>query len=350
MQGSEKIRLATVGTGYFSRFHYAAWARIPEVELLGVCSVDNDSMSDVVDQYDVAFSNNNFTAMLDEVKPDLVDIITPPDTHTEFVMACVERGITVICQKPFTQNYQQAKALVEQIKAHNGQVIIHENFRFQPWYIKLKSLLEQNVLGQLYQVTFSLRPGDGQGPQAYLERQPYFQQMERFLIHETAIHFIDVFRYLFGEMTSVFADLRRINPVIKGEDAGLLVFNFENGTRGLLDGNRLSDHNAKNCRLTMGEMRIEGEKGVLSLSGDGKISFRICGDTQMLNIAYEWLDCDFGGDSVYNLQRYVIDQLMQGAYVVNNAQDYLQNLKIAELAYQSNASRKALDCNHDEVS
>ena len=345
MIGTDKIRLATVGTGYFSRFHYAAWSRIPDVELVGICSVDSESRAEVASQYNVPYTSTNFINMLDEIKPDLVDIITPPETHTEFVMACVDREIPVICQKPFTCNYQEAAELVERIKAGNGQVIVHENFRFQPWYMKLKNLLQENVLGQLYQITFSLRPGDGQGPQAYMERQPYFQQMERFLVHETAIHLIDVFRYLFGEMSSVFADLRRINPVIKGEDAGLLLFNFENGARGLLDGNRLSDHQAENCRLTMGEMRIEGEKGVLSLNGDGQLYIRSMGDTQMSKVDMEWLDYDFGGDCVYNLQHYVINQLKRGERVVNNAEDYLVNLKIAELAYQSNTLRQSLDCN-----
>ena len=50
--------------------------------------------------------------------------------------------------------------------------------------------------------------------------------MPRFLIHETGIHLIDVFRYLLGEITGVFARLRRINPVIKGEDAGLRDLRF----------------------------------------------------------------------------------------------------------------------------
>ena len=54
-----------------------------------------------------------------------------------------------------------------------------------------------------------MRPGDGQGKDAYFNRQPYFQKMERFLIHETAIHLIDVYRYLFGDIKSVFASLSR---------------------------------------------------------------------------------------------------------------------------------------------
>lgn len=43
-----------------------------------------------------------------------------------------------------------------------------------------------------------MRPGDSQREDAYLDREPYSQKMERFLIHETVIHFIDVHGYLFG--------------------------------------------------------------------------------------------------------------------------------------------------------
>ncbi|MEZ5740638.1 MAG: hypothetical protein R3E68_15060 [Burkholderiaceae bacterium] len=54
-----------------------------------------------------------------------------------------------------------------------------------------------------------MRLGDGQGPEAHLSRQPYFQQMPRFLVHETAIHFIDSFRFPLGEVGPT-ARLRRL--------------------------------------------------------------------------------------------------------------------------------------------
>lgn len=342
MTVSQPIRLATVGTGYFSQFHYAAWARIPEVKLVGICDHDLSSLIDVCNQFPTSSNFAEFEDMLDQIKPDLVDIITPPETHTQLIKACVKRGIPAICQKPFTGSYQKAADLVEVIKAKNGQVTVHENFRFQPWYQKIKTLLDENLLGELYQISYLLRPGDGQGNSAYLERQPYFQEMERFLVHETAIHFIDVFRYLFGEIESVFADLRRINPAIKGEDAGLLIVNFQNNARGLFDGNRLSDHKATNRRLTMGEMRIEGKKGVLSLNGDAELFFREHDSNDLTQIAYDWTDCDFGGDCVYKLQRHVIDQMLCGESPMNTAETYLRNLHIADTAYRSNKLKQTL--------
>ena len=334
---ARKIRVAAVGAGYFSRFHYDAWRRLDSVELVGLCDQDPDRAKELAARYDVGAVFTDVAAMLDSLQPDLLDIITPPVTHRSCVTAAVDRGILAICQKPFTPDLATAEALVDDIKRQASRVVIHENFRFQPWYQQLKKLLDRQLLGDLYQVSFWLRPGDGQGPEAYLARQPYFQQMDRFLVHETAIHLIDVFRYLFGDITSLFAQLDRLNPVIAGEDAGIILFNFASGLRGLFDGNRLVDHRAKNTRLTMGEMRIEGSAGTLSLNGDGEIHLRKHGAAAAKGQTYAWRDQGFGGDCVYRLNQHVVAHLLDGAALMNQAEDYLVNLRVEEAIYHANA-------------
>ncbi len=73
----------------------------------------------------------------------------------------------------------------------------------------------------LHTITFRNRAGDGWGEDAYLARQPYFQTMERFLLYEAGIHTIDTFRYLAGEVNRVWCMLRKLNPVIAGEDTAI---------------------------------------------------------------------------------------------------------------------------------
>lgn len=332
----DKIKVVAVGTGYFSRFQYAAWDRIPEVKLVGVCNRTRTTAEELAGQYGIDNVYTDFRQMLEVEKPDLVDIITPPVTHVDYVTASVELGIPAICQKPFTSSITEARKLVALIEEKGGKVIVHENFRFQPWYRKIKEILDAGSFGQLYEISFALRPGDGQGPSAYLDRQPYFQEMERFLVHETAVHLVDVFRYLFGEIGTVYADLRRVNPVIKGEDAGIIIFDFLSGAKGLFDGNRLSDHRADNRRLTMGEMQIEGERGTLTLDGNGKLFWRDHGQNEGKEISFDWIDRDFGGDCVYSLQRHVVDHLLYGTKLMNTAKEYLANVEIAEASYVSN--------------
>ena len=72
----------------------------------------------------------------------------------------------------------------------------------------------------------------------------------------------------------MFARLRRLNPAIAGEDAGLVLFDFNCGAAGLFDGNRLVDFPAANPRLTMGEMTLEGSAARLRLDGFGRLWLR----------------------------------------------------------------------------
>jgi predicted dehydrogenase len=238
--------------------------------------------------------------------------------------------------------FRSAEAIVALAERAGTPLVVHENFRFQPWYRHARGLIESGRLGALHGVRFRLRPGDGQGPDAYLDRQPYFQTMERFLIHETGIHFIDTFRYLLGEVTAVTAHLRRINPVIAGEDAGIVIFEFESGATGLFDGNRLNDHDAEDYRLTMGEMHLEGSAGVLRLDGAGRLWWKPHGGPETAE-PYTWEKRGFAGDSVKALQDHVVGHLRRGTPLANSGRTYLTNLRIEEAIYESDRTGRRVD-------
>lgn len=334
-----KIRVAVIGAGYFSQFHYDAWTRMEDVEVVGLCDLDAARASEAAARWSVSQTFTDAADMLDRLKPDLVDIVTPPAAHLTLITLAAQRHIDVICQKTFCLSLAEARQAVQIAETAGIRLIVHENFRFQPWYAEIKKWLDAGRLGQVYQATFRLRPGDGQGADAYLSRQPYFQKMERFLVHETAIHFVDTFRFLFGEVADVFADLRRLNPVIAGEDAGLVIFRHRNGVRAVFDGNRLVDHPARNHRLTMGEMIVEGARAVLRMDGDGNLFARALQSNAWETVAFEKSEAGFGGDSVYRLQRHVIDHLKSRGLLMNTARDYLANLTVEEAIYRSAASR-----------
>ncbi|MFN6999858.1 MAG: Gfo/Idh/MocA family oxidoreductase [Elioraea tepidiphila] len=200
---------------------------------------------------------------------------------------------------------------------------------------EIARLVAHGALGEPLQLAFRLRPGDGQGPRAYLDRQPYFQTLPRFLVHETAVHLLDVFRFLFGMPEAVFADLRRLNPAIAGEDAGLIILRYADGRRAVFDGNRLVDHAAANPRLTMGELLAEGTAGTLRLDGAGRLWRRARGAADEREHGYDRPAQGYGGDCVFALQRHVIAHLTQGAAVENRARDYLATLRLVEACYAS---------------
>ncbi len=332
-----RLRVATIGCGYFSAFHHDAWARLPEVELVAVCDLDAAKAAAFAARFGVPAAFSDPVAMLDATAPDLVDIATPPPSHLALIRATMTRRLPTICQKAFCRSLDEAEEAVRVAAAADTLLVVHENFRFEPWHRELKRQLDAGRIGEVYQVSFRLRPGDGQGPRAYLDRQPYFQTMPRLLVHETAIHFIDVFRYLLGEPEAVLARLARLNPAIAGEDAGIILLEFPGNRRALFDGNRLVDHAARNRRLTMGELWAEGSAGVLRLDGDGRLFLRAHGANDEAEIPYAWEDRGFAGDSVLAFQRHVVDHLLGRGPVVNTAADYLANLRIEAAVYRASA-------------
>lgn len=138
-------------------------------------------------------------------------------------------------------------------------------------------------------------------------------------------------------MSGVFAHLRRLNPALRGEDAGHVLFDFTSGAAGLFDGNRLTGFAAANPRLTMGEMWLEGEAATLRLNGDGRLFLQPHQGVER-ELAYSWQNHGFGGDCVLALQRHVLAHLQAGAPLENAGRAYLRNLEIEEAIYRSAAS------------
>ena len=337
--------VVVAGAGYFAGFHLEAWHRLAaegRVVLGGLAEPDDGRRAAAVARWEIRDSGPDAGALIDQLKPDLLDIATPPATHLALVRLAAAAGIACICQKPVAPTYDEAETLVAVAEAAGIPLAVHENFRWMPWYAEMKRCLDGGLIGTPHSVSVRMRPGDGQGPDAYLSRQPYFQTMARFWVHETAIHFVDTFRYLFGEVTSVSALLRRLNPVIAGEDAGYILLQFGDGPTALIDGNRLNDHAARNTRLTMGEHWLEGSNGVMRLDGDGRLFWKPHGGAEVAH-AYDWDDRGFAGDCVYRQQRHLLDAFTEDRAPANTGRAYLRNYAIEEAIYRAHAEGRRVD-------
>ncbi|MGG5822529.1 Gfo/Idh/MocA family protein [Falsiroseomonas sp. HW251] len=330
------MRVAVLGCGYFSQFHRDAWSRLP-VEVVAICDRDRARAEAAAVPFPAARAFDDAARALEEARPQLVDIVTPPGTHEELVRLCAARGIPAICQKPLAPDWDTACRIVEAAERAGVPLIVHENFRFMPWFMETARLVEAGAVGEPLDISFRLRPGDGQGPDAYLSRQPYFRTMPRFLVHETIIHLIDVFRMLFGEVAGVFARLRTLNPAITGEDAATVLFAFADPRRqGIVDGNRLVDHPSDDPRMTNGVLLVEGTGGQIRLDGHGRLFTRRHRGEETEH-RYDWQARGYGGDCVFRQTEAALRHLRDGAPVPNIARAWLRNMQIEEAIYRSAA-------------
>lgn len=328
-------RVAVVGLGYFSRFHLDAWLARPDCTLTMVADADHRRAQDVAARTG-ARAMPDPAALIEAGGFDILDLVVPPAAQADLIDAALAPGRVIVCQKPFCRSLAEAQRVVAAAEASDTTLVVHENFRFQPWYRALKSFLETEPFGPVWQADFALRPGDGRGPDAYLDRQPAFRSMPQFLVRETGVHFFDVFRWLFGPVTRVFADLRRLNPAVAGEDEGLVILTHKSGTRSVLSGNRLADHASDHPRRTMGDMRIDGAGGGIRLDGAGRLWVRRFQEVTETELPVApWDDSSFGGGCVAALIDHVVAAARGDGAFENLAADYLDVLRICEAAYTS---------------
>ncbi|MDJ0721978.1 MAG: Gfo/Idh/MocA family oxidoreductase [Desulfobacterales bacterium] len=343
MTDTAPLKGVCIGAGYFSPFHLEAWSRIPEVVVTALCDLDRPRAEAQARAYGVANCYSDFREMIAAEKPDFIDILSPPATHPEIVGFAARRDIPMICQKPLAPTMDACRQLVALTEAHDVPFMVHDNWRWQPWYREIKKIMDRGTIGAVSFAYFQMRMGDGWGEDAYLDRQPFFRDYARLLIYETGVHFIDTFRFLFGDIQSVYAQLYRLNPVIKGEDCGQVFFRFANGTRAIMDANRYNENESGmslyRCdpRTTFGIMRLDGAAGHLIMDSCGDLTVKPLGRSSYRH-EYDREHRGFAGDSVYNTFRHFVTNLHSGELFETNGREYLKTLEVVEACYRSAAS------------
>jgi predicted dehydrogenase len=322
------LRGGIVGCGFFAQFHIEAWRRMPGVELAAACDPDLERARAAAPR---AYASAE--QMLDSERLDFVDIATRPDTHLDLVRLAAGRGVAAICQKPMAPTLADCLAMAEAAEKAGTRLMIHENWRWQPWYRVVRSRVLAGDIGDPVTYCFRIRRNDGGGAEPY-RLQPYFRDMPRLLLYETMIHPVDTARYIFGELSSVFATTRRINPAIAGEDSALVVLTHADGLSGIADGHRFLD--LTEASPPLGDAFFEGNDGWLQVIATGDVF----GNGQLVwqNNVRE----GYRGDSVGATQRHFVECLRSGEPFETDARDYLRSYAAVEAAYRSSAEGRAV--------
>jgi D-apiose dehydrogenase len=315
------LRGALIGCGYFGRIQIEAWRRMADVEIVAACDVDLHKAREVARR-----AYTSVEELLEAEKLDFVDIATRPETHLDLVQAAVERGVPAICQKPMAPSLAEARQLADIARRSGLPVMIHENWRWQPWYREAHRRVANGDIGKPVSYYFRHRQRDGLGPAPY-PNQPYFKDMPRLLMHETLVHYLDTARFLFGDIEGVYARTRRKNPLIAGEDGAILLVDHASGTAGVIDGNRYL--NPERPGPAMGEALLEGDESWIRIAANGDL--QLGGELVWQNTATE----GYKGNSVRATQQHFIDCLQSGKPFETGAKEYMQTFIAVEAAYQS---------------
>ena len=226
-------KVALAGAGMISWYHLTAWRNLGErVELVAVCDPDSEKAHRRAKEFKIAKVYTDRETMLASEAIDALDVATPRETHAGWVEAAAGRGIDVLCQKPLTPTLSEAQELVRRIDG-KIRLMVHENWRFRPWYRELKRWIAAGPLGELVlarmaMVTSGFLP-DASGKRPAFVRQPFMQHEKRLMMAEVLIHHLDVMRFLCGDLRVVGARGARTLPDVAGETVASIFLETRTG-------------------------------------------------------------------------------------------------------------------------
>lgn len=326
------LKLAIIGTGFWSNYQIPAWKELQGVELVAVYNRTIDKASAIANRYDIPSVYDDVAAMLEKEELDFVDIITNVETHHPFTLMAAEKGLSVICQKPMADSLQQATEMVAAFAGKKNQLFIHENFRWQAPIRALKSAINSGIIGQPFKATVSFCSGF-----PVFDNQPALAELPHFILTDIGSHTLDICRFLFGEVHKLSCFTKTVNPKIKGEDVANVLMEMKNGLHCFCEMSYASVPEKEPFPQTL--IKVEGDKGTLNLTNDFVLKTTTKTGTEskaIKPVIYEWVDLDYAvvHSSIVDCNKDILHGLTGGKCETTGA-DNLKTVQLVWAAYES---------------
>jgi predicted dehydrogenase len=150
------MKAALIGCGSISRFHLKSLTSLPGVEISAICDLSPARAQAAAERFGVRKWYRSYEEMIDGVRPDLVHVTTPPDSHAAIVGACLSKGLNVLCEKPLTPAYSEFKPLRQLAETKGLMLMEGLNLAWHPAVIRILHLIEAGELGNVIDVDVSL--------------------------------------------------------------------------------------------------------------------------------------------------------------------------------------------------
>lgn len=232
-------RVGILGCGQVSGHHLLAWQRSIGADVVAVCDPDRGRAEARAREFGVPAVHDSPAMLFEREALDLVDIITPRESHAEMVLLAARHGIHAICEKPLCPTLAEAKSLIAAIDGRI-RLMVNENWRYRDYYRRVGDWIRSGRLGAIVHYRIALIRAnmlrDSEGNIPALLRQPFMAKERRLLVAESLIHELDVTRSLLGDLAVVAARLGRASDAVIGEDTATVVLETPGGVTAIVEG------------------------------------------------------------------------------------------------------------------
>ena len=255
-----KVRVAMVGAGIMANaVHYPSLASFPDVEFAGICDLNSQRLQTTADKYAIGKRYTDYRKMIEDVAPDAVYVIGPPDVMYPHWVWCLQNKLNLYIEKPMGITLHQARSLA--YLAETGGCITQVSFqrRSCPMVVQLRDACLKHgpivhALCRFYKCA----------PTPFLDARDHMM--------DDGVHAIDTLRWMCGgEVVRIHSITRRVQtPDINFFS---VMLEFDNGATGVLINSWTSGRRIFAVEMHAPGICAEAEhegKGYLFADGDTK--------------------------------------------------------------------------------
>ncbi len=266
----KQINLGVLGAGNFaSAVMLPAIGNISAIELTGIASASGLSAQTAADKYHFQYATGNADEIIDDPGTNTLAVLTRHHLHSQQVIAGLEAGKHVFCEKPLALTREELDSIFEVVENLPGVpplLMVGFNRRFAPFSQRIKAFINKRAepLFAHYRVNAG-----------YLPKSHWLHDSKQGggrIIGE-ACHFIDYLTFLVGESPISVAAFGLPDDGKYQEDNLHLVLNFPDGSLGTIDYLANGDKSLPKERLeafTGGQVVVLDDFRKLELVDNGK--------------------------------------------------------------------------------
>ena len=206
---SEKVKLGFVGAGAIVQSYIGALADSDVARIVGIADVRSE-VAEASAENAGCDAFDNYEAMIEATGCDVVVVCTPPATHVEIGLNCIDRGLPVLVEKPLSTDIASARALKQAADEAGVLMTMASKFRFVEDMIRAKSIINSGLLGDIlsFENAFTAR----------VDMTQRWNSNRKLagggVLIDNGTHSVDIVRYLLGPIERVMVvESKRCQPI-----------------------------------------------------------------------------------------------------------------------------------------
>lgn len=152
MNSQKILNIGVISCSGMAKNHMHAVKNNNHACLAAVCDIDLEKAKAAAEEFNVRNLYVDYRSLLDQPDIDAVVICTPDQLHKEMVLAALEAGKHVLCEKPLALTLKECRDIVEAGRMSDRKLMIGQICRYTPGFKLAKELIDRGEIGELFYV------------------------------------------------------------------------------------------------------------------------------------------------------------------------------------------------------